>query len=317
MNPEETGGGAHSDEEEESEKDETSATEIVETTEPQETEQALPETEETAETSNVPPTITDDENGGQSNTTSAEDEIGVCLDYQPPPHIEHDNQSIATDSNVIRTNRSSRNRQRTRRQRRNDVGFIRFYTKHWLGQCISGFFTGLVFFSIGIVFVVHFDQLPNYIGILFILVSFPPCCMALNRYRYARRTYDRRSRSRNRMSALRRMRGGDDDGAHRNGELPYSDQPPAYDNLGYVGQDLEVVDESAPPSRSSSFISDIAPPAYVDALKLKKLKEEEVYRQNNNNNNNNSPSSPSGSRANAEHESSVDREFPLPNAPPG
>ena len=43
------------------------------------------------------------------------------------------------------------------------------------------------------------------------------------------------------MSALRRMRGGDDDGAHRNGELPYSDQPPAYDNLGYVGRWTKIL----------------------------------------------------------------------------
>ena len=102
----------------------------------------------------------------------SEDDIGVILDYQPP------NADIAADSrsvSSVHTGPSSRRRRRRRRTLRETCG------KSWVVHFISGIFTGLIFLVIGIVFVIYFANLPNYIGVLFILLSIPPFCMSVNK----------------------------------------------------------------------------------------------------------------------------------------
>lgn len=124
-----------------------------------------------------------------------EDDIGVSLDYEPPNPDGLDNVRSSDvgsedgDSSPSRTRRNRSSRRRSDQEsaeesqnRRNAIGIFRFYSHHWVGQFLSGIFTGLIFFVIGVVFIVYFNTLPTYIGVLFILVSLPPCCMAINRY---------------------------------------------------------------------------------------------------------------------------------------
>lgn len=112
---------------------------------------------------------------------SPEDEIGVTLDYEFPEHVFHEYDS----SPESRDPASQRRRRARRRRRRREVDQLTAISNrtryHWMWQFVSGIFTGIVFFAIGVVFVVHFTNLPTYIGVLFLLVSFPPCCMAINR----------------------------------------------------------------------------------------------------------------------------------------
>ena len=115
-----------------------------------------------------------------ANYVCTEDEIGVTFDYQPANLSEY---SVDARSNsTSRTTSRSRQRSRSSRSRRREAstGSPRCGNP-WIIPFLSGIFTGLIFLIIGIVFVIYFRQLPNYIGILFILVSIPPFCMAINK----------------------------------------------------------------------------------------------------------------------------------------
>jgi len=121
-----------------------------------------------------------------------EREIGVTLDYEPenPDGVIYNVEEILQQE-LSSGSREERHRNRRRRRRttteqtlareRERTGLCSFYSQHWLGQVLSGIFVGLVFFTIGIIFIAYFCELPDYVGILFILISLPAFCMAFNR----------------------------------------------------------------------------------------------------------------------------------------
>ena len=112
------------------------------------------------------------------NFVCTEDEIGVTLDYQPP-NLDSVN-GRTSSRNVIHSGRRHRSRRRPSRSHESSTSGCGSGNP-WIVPFFSGIFTGLIFLIIGIVFVIYFRQLPNYIGILFILVSIPPFCMAINK----------------------------------------------------------------------------------------------------------------------------------------
>nr|XP_026692873.1 uncharacterized protein LOC100176916 isoform X2 [Ciona intestinalis] len=198
------------------------------------------------------------------------DTIGVTLDYEPPTSniiITTDEQSFNNPDELEQTERRSRTH-----QPRNEVGIVSFYSRHWFGQCVSGVFTGIIFLSIGIVFIVYFQSLPIYIGILFILVSIPPCCMAANRYKYAmerQRRYERRQRSRLAREQIRAAFAQSE--ANRPSQLPMADFPPSYSNLAF-----DVNEQEDTWTNCSSEVFDSALPSYADFIQMKKQSEEEI-----------------------------------------
>lgn len=209
-----------------------------------------------------------------------EDEIGVTLDYEFPAHPDYERENDVTrpTSNVT----SQRSRRRRRRRRRERVGFLEFYRKHWFGQFASGMFTGLIFLVIGLVFIIVFNELPTYIGVLFILVSFPPCCLSVNRLRHARAAERLRRENMNRLRTLRRMHRQARAEANNDRHLPFtSDLPPAYNNLGYVGNEaeLETGEVSRGSSMTSSELSETDLPSYEEAIRIKQEIEEELARE--------------------------------------
>ena len=132
-----------------------------------------------------------------SNTASNPNDVGnlraeditVALDYQPPPDSSYfvNTSTPGRDSppTVSRRHRSDRYEYTIhqgrfrRRRRRQDESFLRFYSKHWFGQCIAALLTGVIFMSIGIVFVTTGVTSP-YIGVMFMLVSLPSFFMSLH-----------------------------------------------------------------------------------------------------------------------------------------
>lgn len=56
-----------------------------------------------------------------------------------------------------------------------------FYRKHWMGNLITGLFSGFLFILLGVIFLVNGDDFPFYAGIMLIVLGLAPCCMALNR----------------------------------------------------------------------------------------------------------------------------------------
>ena len=113
--------------------------------------------------------------------THSVDDIGVMLDYTPPGDDSY-NGLTPTSGRSSRRRRRHRRSRRSRSRRTGVMSHIRTLTNSsWFGQFLSGFFTGMMFLAIGIVFLVYFHHLPTYIGVLFILVSLPPFCMAVNR----------------------------------------------------------------------------------------------------------------------------------------
>jgi len=213
----------------------------------------------------------------QSNQVHPEDEIGVTLDYDYQAQERHSELGEETSETSRRENRrNNRDRRRRRRRReRSQVGLFEFYRKHWFGQFASGMFTGLIFLVIGLVFIIVFDQLPTYIGVLFVLVSFPPCCLSINRLRHARAAERRRRENLERLRALRRM--------HRQNRqeersLPGNDMPPAYNNLAFVGNDGEL-QERISRSSSMSTLSESDLPSYEEAIRIKQEIEEELARE--------------------------------------
>ena len=140
-----------------------------------------------------PPTI----NTSQSTTTKydalhkttsrpaglcLEDEIGVTLDYEFPGPSAYEYSDV-TAAQRRRNNRQQRHDvEEQQQQQQESMGLFEFYRKHWFGQFSSGIFTGLIFMSVGFIFIIYFQELPTYIGVMFVLVSFPPCCLAVNRW---------------------------------------------------------------------------------------------------------------------------------------
>lgn len=148
-------------------------------------------------------------------------------------------------------------------------------------------FTGLIFLVIGLVFITVFNDLPTYIGVLFILVSFPPCCLSVNRLRHARAQERLRRENMNRLRALRRMhrqqRNGE--GTDNSRHLPFADTPPAYNNLGFVpgNEGGEIEDDASRDGSvsmtSSDDLSETDLPSYEEAIRIKQEIEEELARE--------------------------------------
>lgn len=110
------------------------------------------------------------------------DDIGVMLEYTPPDEGSYNNNSTPSSGQSSRRRRRRRRSRRSRTRRTGAMTYFRTLTNSsWFGQCLSGLFTAIMFLAIGIVFLVYFHHLPTYIGVLFILVSLPPFCMAINR----------------------------------------------------------------------------------------------------------------------------------------
>ena len=115
-----------------------------------------------------------------------EEDIGVTLDYEPPADSTYYADSSSTRREAEsrhNENRSSNNYTSRRRQyrcrRRSNENFLRFYSRHWFGQCIAALVTGLIFMTIGVVFVTT-DITSAYIGVMFMLVSLPSFFMSLH-----------------------------------------------------------------------------------------------------------------------------------------
>ena len=117
-----------------------------------------------------------------------EDDIGVTLDYEFPPDSFYcanaSNEADAT-SHASRERRTHRHRShlrqchRSNRRRRENESVVHFYSRHWLGQCVGAFLTGIIFLSIGIVFVTT-EYSSDYVGIMFMLVSLPSFFMTIH-----------------------------------------------------------------------------------------------------------------------------------------
>ena len=113
------------------------------------------------------------------NYVCTEDEIGVTMDYDWEG-ARNERPEDTRSQSTVRTQNPRHQRRRTRHRRRR-VESQQTCGKSWLIPFLSGIFMGMIFLIIGIVFIAYFTSLPNYIGILFILVSIPPFCMAINK----------------------------------------------------------------------------------------------------------------------------------------